>query len=212
MESSNSGIQGQGTRSTGAENEDGRMKNEVQREDVKSSEFKVQSSNPSNGEKTLPESEIKSAAEPHVSSLNVDSSSLTELSGSQEQGTRSMRKGNEDGRLKNEIDSESSDSGIQKQGTRGQDGSGDKDNSSFFPHNSSLNQDSSLDDNSAFPSRPPEYARTLYRALCRSSGNEDGALEFTLDEIYQLLADPEFCRYEPQLAADFRKALQATAP
>ena len=62
------------------------MKNEVQREDVKSSEFKVQSSNPSNGEKTLPESEIKSAAEPHVSSLNVDSSSLTELSGSQEQG------------------------------------------------------------------------------------------------------------------------------
>ena len=123
-----------------------------------------------------------------------------------------MRKGNEDGRMKNEIDSESSDSGIQKQGTRGQDGSGDKENSSFFPHNSSLNQDSSLDDNSAFPSRPPEYARILYRELCRSSGNEDGALEFTLDEIYQLLADPEFCRYEPQLAADFRKALQATAP
>ena len=119
---------------------------------------------------------------------------------------------------------------IQKQGTRGQDGSGDKENSSFFPHNSSLDKDSSLDDNSSFfplhssldydsslsasggPSRPPEYARILYRALCRSSGNEDGALEFTLDEILQLLADPEFCRYEPQLAADFRKALQATAP
>ncbi len=71
-------------------------------------------------------------------------------------------------------------------------------NSSFFPHNSSL------------PDRPPEYARILYRALCRSSGNEDGALEFTLDEIYDLLADPGFCRYEPQLAADLRKALQAS--
>ena len=268
-------------------NEEGRSKNEVQQLDVKSSEFKVQSSNSLDDEKALPEAEIKSIADPNVSnlgtasfdisSLESDVSPLTELSelpalaapaaygairpygpyrnqagagikklgieegrmknevqpadneegrsknevqrdvkssesGSQEQGTRSMRKENEDGRMKNEIDSESSDSGIQKQGTRGQDGSGDKENSSFFPHNSSLNQDSSLDDNSSFPDRPPEYARTLYRALCRSSGNEDGALEFTLDEIHQLLADPEFCRYEPQLAADFRKALQSTAP
>ena len=189
------------------------MKNEVQREDVKSSEFKVQSSNPSNGEKTLPESEIKSAAEPHVSSLNVDSSSLTELSGSQEQGTRSMETGNEEGRGKNEIDSESSDSEIQEQESDREamsceESKESEENSSFFPHNSSLKDNSSLS-TSGGPTRPPEYARILYRALCRSSGNEDGALEFTLEEINRLLADPLFCKYEPQLAADFRKALQS---
>ena len=59
------------------ENEEGRMKNEV---DSESSEFKVQSSNPSSGEKTLPESEIMSDTESPVSSLG------TEI---QEQGARS---------------------------------------------------------------------------------------------------------------------------
>ena len=123
-------------------------------------------------------------------------------SGSQEQGTRSMETGNEEGRGKNEIDSESSDSEIQEQESDREamsceESKESEENSSFFPHNSS------------FPKCPPEYARILYRALCRSSGNKDGTLEFTLEEINRLLADPLFCKYEPQLAADFRKALQS---
>ena len=268
-------------------NEEGRSKNEVQQLDVKSSEFKVQSSNSLDDEKALPEAEIKSIADPNVSnlstasfdisslesgssevsSLETDVSPLTELSelpalaapaaygairpygpyrnqagagikklgieegrmknevqpadneegrsknevqrdvkssesGSQEQGTRSMETGNEEGRGKNEIDSESSDSEIQEQESDREamsceESKESEENSSFFPHNSS------------FPKCPPEYARILYRALCRSSGNKDGTLEFTLEEINRLLADPLFCKYEPQLAADFRKALQS---
>ena len=59
------------------------------------------------------------------------------------------------------------------------------------------------------PDHPPEYARILYRVACRSSGNKDGALKFTLNEIRQLLADPEFCMYETKMAADFRIILDS---
>ena len=57
------------------------------------------------------------------------------------------------------------------------------------------------------PDHPPDHVRLLSRVMDRSSGNEDGALEFTLDEIFQLLADPVFCDCEPSLAADLRKYL-----
>ncbi|MBQ6480075.1 MAG: hypothetical protein IJI45_03060 [Anaerolineaceae bacterium] len=100
---------------------------------------------------------------------------------------------NEEGRMKNEVNSETSDSGIQVQGTRGQDGSSDEDNSSFFPHNSSLS--------------PPDYREILFRAMERSEDFEDGEITFTEDEARMLLADPLFCSEEPELAEDIRNAL-----
>ncbi|MBQ6341868.1 MAG: hypothetical protein IJI41_01960 [Anaerolineaceae bacterium] len=234
---------------------------EVQSADLEGSNINVQSSNLLSDEKALPESEVKSIAEPKV--LEFDSevsevSELTELSElpalaapgaygaiqaygplkNQKSGTdgtvlpdalsdaRIQDQGNEERRMKNEgdeegkrknevqpVDLESSDSGIQEQESGSEavgceETKNTKENSSFFNHNSSLNEDPSFSPyNPSLPDHPPEFTRILYRVSCRSSGNKDGALEFTFDEIYQLLADPEFCRYEPQLAADLRKAL-----
>ena len=210
-----------GARSQGQENEEGRRKKKM---DSESSESESQEQGARSKGTGNEESRMKNEA-------NLESSE----SGSQEQGTRSKGTGNEEGRVKNEVNLESSESGSQEQGARDQDGSGDEDDSSLDETGQNYSdahgdrhacagcaahgdrhacagyaaQDASPHVLREEMRRPPEYARVLYRALCRSSGNEDGALEFTLDEIYQLLGDPEFCRYEPQLAADFRKALQA---
>ena len=120
-------------------------------------------------------------------------------------GQDSGARENEEGRMKNEANSESSDSGIQEQGTRSKDGSSDDDSSSFilpssldadssfFPHNSSLS--------------PPDYREILFRAMERSEDSEDGEITFTEDEARLLLADPQFCSGEPELAEDIRNAL-----
>ena len=63
--------------------------------------------------------------------------------------------------------------------------------------------------NSELSDHPPDYYQILYEVFRRSSGNEDGSLDITFDEIHQLLADPEFCSCERQLAEDFRKALES---
>jgi hypothetical protein len=65
--------------------------------------------------------------------------------------------------------------------------------SSFFPHNSSLS--------------PPDYREILFRAMERSEDSEDGEITFTEDEARMLLANPQFCSEEPELAEDIRKAL-----
>ena len=200
---------GNGIQRTG--NEEGRVKNEVQPVDLKSSEFKVQSSNPSSCEKTFPESEIKSTAESHVPCPGTE---IEEHGSSGAVSCEETSEPEENSSFFNHNSSLEDDSSLDETGQNCSDAHGDRHACAgcaaqdASPHvlrskEEPVNNDSSL------PDRPPEYARVLYRALCRSSGNEDGALEFTLDEIYQLLGDPEFCRYEPQLAADFRKALKS---
>ncbi len=140
-------------------------------------------------------------------------------------GTGDQRQENEEGRMKNEVNSESSDSGIQELEPCSEAVSCDEtqsleENSSFFPHNSSLDENSSLETDSSFeqdsssflhhssfPNPPPDYFKILDRALKRSEGSEDGSITFMENEIYQLLADPVFCYFESALAEDLKKAI-----
>ena len=102
--------------------------------------------------------------------------------------------------MKNEVDSERSDSEIQEQGTRDKDSVGrDQDGSSDEDNSSSPILPSSLS--------PPDYREILFRAAERSEGSEDGAITFTDDEVLTLIADPLFLSNEPELAEDIRKAL-----
>ena len=54
---------------------------------------------------------------------------------------------------------------------------------------------------------PPEYYGIIKRAMERSCGAESEAIFFTEEEMNQLLADPLFCRMEPDLAEAFRSYL-----
>ncbi len=107
----------------------------------------------------------------------------------------------------------------QAQKTENKTGRCDEEKSSSFIHNSSLEDDSSsfilpssLDpDSSFFPHNsslsPPDYREILFRAMERSEDSEDGEITFTEDEARLLLADPQFCSEEPELAEDIRNAL-----
>ena len=73
------------------------------------------------------------------------------------------------------------------------------DDSSFLPLHSSL------DDNSSFEDDLPPYLQILWNAFGRSEPNEEGRLTFTFDEIRYLASDPDFARIYPDAAADMRK-------
>ena len=137
--------------------------------------------------------------------------------------------------MKNELDSERSDSEIQEQGTRGQDsgarGQGNEEgrmknevdserSDSEIQEQGTRDKDSvgrdqdgsSDEDNSSFPIlpsslSPPDYREILFRAAERSEDSEDGEITFTEEEARMLLADPLFCSEEPELAEDIRNAL-----
>ena len=51
----------------------------------------------------------------------------------------------------------------------------------------------------------PAFVGIMETVLKRSEENEDGGLSFTLDEIEQLADDPEFNRFDPDLAASLRR-------
>ena len=51
---------------------------------------------------------------------------------------------------------------------------------------------------------PPAYFDIIMRAMKRSAGSEEESISFTEEEMRQLLADPEFCRLEKDLAQAFR--------
>ena len=52
---------------------------------------------------------------------------------------------------------------------------------------------------------PPAYLEVIMCAMKRSAGSEEDSICFTEEEMRQLLADPEFCRYEKDLAQAFRE-------
>lgn len=54
---------------------------------------------------------------------------------------------------------------------------------------------------------PPEYYGIIKQAMERSCGAEDESILFTEAEMNRLLADPLFCRMEPDLAEAFRSYL-----
>ena len=54
----------------------------------------------------------------------------------------------------------------------------------------------------------PEYLKILRNVYERSDLSEDGGFTFTLDEMYSLASDPDFCQIYPQAAAEFRSVLQ----
>ena len=51
---------------------------------------------------------------------------------------------------------------------------------------------------------PPAYLEVIMCAMKRSAGSEEDSICFTEEEMRQLLADPEFCRLEKDLAQAFR--------
>ena len=59
---------------------------------------------------------------------------------------------------------------------------------------------------------PPAYYRILYEAASRSMASGDEGLTFTEEEVRELLADPEFCLHERELASHLRKLLSGTQP
>ena len=98
-------------------------------------------------------------------------------SGIQEQGTRGKDsvvggQGNEEGRMKNEVDSE-----IQEQGTRGKDsGSRDQDGSNDEDNSSSFIHNSSLEDNSSSLILPSSLSPPDYREiLFRAAERSEGS-------------------------------------
>ena len=78
---------------------------------------------------------------------------------------------------------------------------GNSDPSSFLLHNSSLDEDSSLDDGA------PPYLKILQNVYARSGPTEDGKLNFTFDEVCYLAADPDFGRIYPGAAEHMRSLL-----
>ena len=52
---------------------------------------------------------------------------------------------------------------------------------------------------------PSAYFDIIMCAMKRSAGSEEESISFTEEEMRQLLADPEFCRYEKDLAQAFRE-------
>ncbi len=54
--------------------------------------------------------------------------------------------------------------------------------------------------------KTPAFVGIMETVLKRSEENEGGELSFTLDEIEQLADDPEFNRFDPNLAASLRRA------
>ena len=135
----------------------------------------------------------------------------------EDQGTSSSEEGrtsdNEDVRMKNEesntdrVDTEKpnpvSDIITNEEEKPREDELPDgNDDSSFLPLPSSLDDDSSSDNDL------PPYLQILRQAFGRSEPNEEGRITFSFDEIRCLAADPEFARIYPETAADMRKILQ----
>ena len=56
-------------------------------------------------------------------------------------------------------------------------------------------------------SAAPAYLETLLNALKRGqeAGDPDGTILLTEEEMHRLLNDPEFCRFEPELAENLRR-------
>jgi len=59
---------------------------------------------------------------------------------------------------------------------------------------------------------PPAYYRILYEVERRSIESGKNSLAFTEKEVRALLADPEFCLYEREMASHLRKLLSGTQP
>jgi len=59
---------------------------------------------------------------------------------------------------------------------------------------------------------PPAYYRILYEAASRSMEAGEEGLTFTEEEVRELLADPEFCLHEREMASHLRKLLSGTQP
>ena len=55
----------------------------------------------------------------------------------------------------------------------------------------------------------PAYLETLLNALKRGqeAGDPDGTILLTEEEMHRLLKDPEFCRFEPEMAENLRKII-----
>ena len=59
---------------------------------------------------------------------------------------------------------------------------------------------------------PPAYYRILYEAASRSMASGKEGLTFTEEEVRELLADPEFCLHEREMASHLRKLLSGLDP
>ena len=112
---------------------------------------------------------------------------------------------NEEERSKNEesvTEIQKSENPLNEEEKKKEEGSADEKNndSSFFIHNSSLEENSSLD-------QLPPYLEILKNVMERSDGSEDGTLIFTFDEMCFLAEDPGFREVYPQSAEKFRNML-----
>ena len=107
---------------------------------------------------------------------------------------------NEDGRVKKEEDSVSdgqdSGAGCQFSGISEQDAASEK--KSLLTPNSSL----------LITPEPPEFIKILERVSMRSRLHNLDYLGFTETEMRQLVADPDFAQFQPEMAAEMRAALE----
>ena len=55
----------------------------------------------------------------------------------------------------------------------------------------------------------PAYLETLLNALKRGqeAGDPDGTILLTEEEMHRLLNDPDFCRFEPEMAENLRRII-----
>ena len=134
---------------------------------------------------------------------------------------QSVDDGYVDRRMKNEeessaddqcsiVNKETSDAGLTESGSHenaeSNETSEDSDNtshSSLLTPNCSEAADSSL----LTPSELPEFIKILERVSMRSRLHNLDYLGFTETEMRQLAADPGFAQFQPEMAAEMRKAL-----
>ncbi len=187
-----------------SENEDGRMKNE-----------QIFSDRSSENEGMVREqfSKKKSEISGQLPVVSVQSAA--------DSSQQSVDDGNVDGRMKNEeessaddqcsiVNKETSDAGLTESGSHenaeSNETSEDSDNTS---HSSLLTPNcSEAADSSPFTStETPEFIKVLERVSMRSRLHHLDYLGFTEEEMRQLAADPGFAQFQPEMAADMRKAL-----
>ena len=203
-----------------AENEEGRMKKEEKT--VASGQCSVDSENKeySSGRSSENEGMVREQFSKKKTEISGQWSVVSgQLAADSSQ--QSVDDGNVDGRMKNEeessaddqcsiVNKETSDAGLTESGshenTESNETSEDSDNtshSSLLTPNCSEAADSSL----LTPSELPEFIKILERVSMRSRLHNLDYLGFTETEMRQLAADPGFAQFQPEMAAEMRKAL-----
>ena len=124
-----------------------------------------------------------------------------------------IRSKNEDGRMKKEekavADGQESGVECQVSGVSEQDAAAEK-KSLQTPHSSLLtpNYSEAADSSLLTNPEPPEFIKILEWVSMRSRLHNLDYLGFTETEMRQLVADPDFAQFQPEMAAEMRAALE----